>query len=122
MSGKLFAVVVIVIALASAVPILNHTFMGANVSMPEDISTHGHEIDKQIDETMIEAGLSFLAAQLVLGFFVWKTAGKRFIFNRDRVTRCRFRCRRDSLPFIFAMPDPTGSSVDCIRRRSTKGI
>src|SRR5450755_1729486 len=61
MSGKLFAVVVIVIALASAVPILNHTFMGANVSMPQDISTHGFEIDKQIDETMIEAGLSFLA-------------------------------------------------------------
>src|SRR5450432_4054988 len=77
MSGKLFAVVVIVIALASAVPIINHTFMGANVSMPEDISTHGFEIDKQIDETMIEAGLSFLAAQLVLGFFVWKTAGKK---------------------------------------------
>jgi len=77
MSGKLFAVVVVVIALASAVPIINHTFMGAKVSMPEDISTHGFEIDKQIDETMIEAGLSFLAAQLVLGFFVWKTAGKK---------------------------------------------
>jgi len=56
MSGKLFAVVVIVIALASAVPIINHTFMGANVSMPEDISTHGYEIDKQIDETMIGEG------------------------------------------------------------------
>src|SRR5258708_40288564 len=72
MSSKLFAVVVIVIALASAIPILNHTFMGANVSMPEDISTHGFEIDKQIDETMIEAGLACLAAQTALGFFLWE--------------------------------------------------
>ena len=77
MGGKLFAVIVILIALASAVPIISHTFMGANVALPQDISTHGGEIDKQIDETMIEAGLSFLAAQLVLGFFVWQSAGKK---------------------------------------------
>jgi hypothetical protein len=61
MGGKLFAVIVIVIALASAVPILNHTFLGASVKPPEDISTHGAEIDRQLDETMLEAGLSFLA-------------------------------------------------------------
>ena len=77
MSGKLFAVVVILIALGSAVPIVNHTFMGAHVALPEDISTHGAEIDKQLDETMVEAGLSFLAAQLVLGFFVWRFAGRK---------------------------------------------
>jgi cytochrome c oxidase subunit II len=77
MGGKLFAVLVIVIALASAVPIITHTFMGANVSLPEDISTHGAEIDKQIDETMIEAGLSFLAAQIVLGIFVWQFGGRK---------------------------------------------
>jgi cytochrome c oxidase subunit II len=77
MSGKLFAIVVVLIALASAVPILNHTFMGANVAMPEDISTHGAGIDKQMDDTMIEAGLSFLAAQFVLGFFVWQFAGRK---------------------------------------------
>jgi cytochrome c oxidase subunit II len=77
MSGKLFAIVVILIALASAVPIINHTFMGANVARPDDISTHGAEIDKQMDETMIEAGVSFLAAQLVLGFFVWQFAGRK---------------------------------------------
>lgn len=81
MSGKLFAIVVVLIALASAVPIINHTFMGANVSQPEDISTHGAEIDKQMDETMIEAGLSFLAAQLVLGFFVWQTAGRNGVLK-----------------------------------------
>ncbi|HLV86102.1 MAG TPA: hypothetical protein VKV39_03940 [Candidatus Sulfotelmatobacter sp.] len=77
MGGKIFAVLVILIALASAVPIVNHTFLGASVKPPEDISTHGAEIDKQLDETMIEAGLSFLAAQLVLGFFVWQFGGRK---------------------------------------------
>ncbi len=72
---KLFAVIVILIALASAVPIITHTFVGASVTPPEDISTHGSEIDKQMDETMIEAGLSFLAAQIVLAtvrLAVWR--------------------------------------------------
>ena len=78
MGGKLFAVIVIVIALASAVPIMNHTFLGASVTPPEDISTHGaRRLTKQLDETMVEAGLSFLAAQLVLGFFVWKFGGRK---------------------------------------------
>ena len=77
MSGKLFAIVVIVLALASAVPVISHSFMGAKVAPPEDISTHGYEIDKQMDETMVEAGLSFLAAQLVLGFFVWQFGGRK---------------------------------------------
>ena len=77
MGGKIFALLVIVIALASAVPIINHTFLGATVAPPEDISTHGAEIDKQLDETMLEAGLSFLAAQIFLGIFVWQTAGRK---------------------------------------------
>jgi cytochrome c oxidase subunit 2 len=77
MSGKLFAIVVILIALASAVPVITHTFMGATVAPPQDISTHGAEIDKQMDETMVEAGLSFLAAQIVLGIFVWGFAGSK---------------------------------------------
>ena len=77
MGSKIFAVLVIVIALASAVPIISHTFLGATVAPPEDISTHGAEIDKQLDETMLEAGLSFLAAQLVLGFFVWQFGGRK---------------------------------------------
>jgi len=79
MGGKIFAVLVIVIALASAVPIVTHTWFGSNISLapPEDISTHGSEIDKQLDETMLEAGLSFLAAQLVLGVFVWQFGGRK---------------------------------------------
>ena len=77
MTGKLLAVIVILIALASAVPIVRHTFLGATIAPPQDISTHGSEIDKQMDETMIEAGLSFLAAQIVLGIFVWGYAGRK---------------------------------------------
>ncbi len=76
MGGKLFAVIVILIALASAVPIVQHKFLGVSVAPPEDISTHGPQIDKQIDETMLEAGLAFLAAQIVLGFFVWQAGGR----------------------------------------------
>src|SRR5260370_26934300 len=77
MGGKLFGVIVILLALFSAVPIVSHTFLGASVKPPEDISTHGAEIDKQLDETMVEAGLSFLAAQFLLGFFVWQVCGRK---------------------------------------------
>ena len=77
MSSKLFAVIIILIALGSAVPVITHTFAGATVAPPEDISTHGAEIDKQMDETMIEAGLSFLGAQIVLGLFVWQFGGRK---------------------------------------------
>ena len=76
--GKLFAVIVVVIALASAVPIVTHHWFGSAISLapPEDISTHGHAIDEQMSETMAEAGFSFLAAQFVLAFFVWKFSNR----------------------------------------------
>jgi cytochrome c oxidase subunit II len=70
--GKLLAVVLVVIALASAYPIVTHMFVP-----PEDISTHGHAIDEQMKETMLEAGVSFVAAQLVLAFFVWSFTGRK---------------------------------------------
>jgi len=41
--GKLFAVVLVIIALASAYPIVTHMYV-----MPEDISTHGHQIDEAV--------------------------------------------------------------------------
>lgn len=69
--GKLFAVLLVIIALGSAVPIVRHTW-----APPVDISTHGHAIDEQLNDTMWEAGLSFIAAQLLLAFFVWKSAGR----------------------------------------------
>lgn len=67
--GKFFAVMLIIIAIGSAVPIVRHTW-----APPEDISVHGHMIDDQITDTMYEAGFSFLAAQFLLALFVWRFA------------------------------------------------
>ncbi|MFZ0959019.1 MAG: hypothetical protein WAN60_21955 [Candidatus Sulfotelmatobacter sp.] len=65
--AKLFAVTIVLIAIASAIPILMHTW-----DMPQDISVHGKLIDSQFSETMAEAGIAFLASQFLLGFFIWK--------------------------------------------------
>ncbi len=69
--AKFFAVTIIVIAIASAIPILRHTW-----PEPQDISTHGHLIDEQMSETMAEAGISFLAAQFILAIFIWKFSNR----------------------------------------------
>lgn len=69
--AKIFAVTVILIAIASAIPILRHTWVA-----PEDISTHGAMIDEQMSETMAEAGIAFLAAQFVLAIVVWMFSGR----------------------------------------------
>jgi cytochrome c oxidase subunit 2 len=69
--AKIFAVTVILIAIASAIPIIMHTW-----EPPVDISTHGPLIDEQMSETMAEAGISFLAAQFILAIFVWKFTRK----------------------------------------------
>src|SRR5580700_10603630 len=65
--AKSFALIIVVIAIASAIPIVMHMW-----PMPQDISTHGHLIDEQYADTMLEAGISFLASQLLLAFFIWK--------------------------------------------------
>lgn len=65
--AKLVAVTIIVIAIVSAIPILRHTWW-----MAPDISAHGAPIDEQMSETMAEAGLSFLASQILLAIFIWK--------------------------------------------------
>jgi len=70
--AKFFAMTIIVIAIASAVPVVMHTW-----EAPADISTHGHLIDKQMSETMIEAGVSFLAAQIILAMFIWQFSNRR---------------------------------------------
>src|SRR5258708_20187935 len=67
--GKTFAIVVVILAIASAIPIVRHTW-----APPADISTHGHLIDAQLNDTMVEVGISFLAAQFVLALFVWKSS------------------------------------------------
>src|SRR5438270_5452824 len=65
--AKLFAVTIFIIAVLSAVPIVRHTWWTA-----PDISTHGHAIDEQMSETMAEAGISFLASQILLAYFIWR--------------------------------------------------
>ena len=65
--GRFVAVTIIVIAIVSAIPILRHTWW-----MAPDISTHGQPIDEQMSETMAEAGISFLASQIILALFIWK--------------------------------------------------
>jgi cytochrome c oxidase subunit 2 len=65
--AKLLAVTIVVIAIASAIPIVMHMW-----PLPPDISTHGHLIDEQFSDTMIEAGVSFLVSQFLLAFFIWK--------------------------------------------------
>ncbi len=70
--AKLFAVTIIVIAIGSAIPIVMHMW-----PMPQDISTHGHLIDEQYADTMAEAGISFLASQFLLGFFIWKFSSSK---------------------------------------------
>ncbi len=69
--AKFFAITIVIIAILSAIPILRHTW-----AAPEDISTHGHLIDDQMSETMAEAGISFLAAQLLLALFVWQFSNR----------------------------------------------
>ena len=70
--AKFLAVTIIVIAIVSAIPVVMHTW-----EAPADISTHGHMIDDQMSETMIEAGVSFLAAQIILAIFIWRFSGSR---------------------------------------------
>ncbi|MBV9573277.1 MAG: cytochrome C oxidase subunit II [Acidobacteriales bacterium] len=70
--AKFLAVTIVIIAIASAVPILRHTW-----APPQDISTHGPLIDEQMSDTMAEAGISFLAAQIILAIFIWMFAGAR---------------------------------------------
>jgi cytochrome c oxidase subunit 2 len=65
--ARFFAITIIVIAIASAIPIIRHTWW-----MPQDISTHGQPIDEQMSETMAEAGISFVASQILLAVFIWK--------------------------------------------------
>jgi hypothetical protein len=70
--GKLFAVILTIVALASAYPIVVHKYV-----QPVDIFTHGHAIDGQLSDTMAEAGFAFLGAQLLLAFFVWKFSNRQ---------------------------------------------
>jgi cytochrome c oxidase subunit 2 len=70
--AKLFAVTILIIAILSAIPIIRNTWHPM-----EDISTHGQAIDDQLSETMWEAGISFLASQIILAWFIWRFSGTK---------------------------------------------
>ncbi len=70
--GRLFAVVVAVIALVSAALFALHVWW-----LPPDISVHGGGIDRQLNETMVVAGALFVLAQLALAAFVWRSGETR---------------------------------------------
>lgn len=65
--GKLFAAVVTIITLVSVAIFALHTWM------PPDISVLGAGIDRQLSETMVATGVMFVAAQLLLAVFVWRS-------------------------------------------------
>lgn len=65
--GKLFAVVVSIIALVSAAIFAMHVWWP-----PIDISAHGARIDHQLNETMVASGTLFVIAQLALATFAWR--------------------------------------------------
>jgi cytochrome c oxidase subunit II len=69
--AKALAVTIVIIAILSAIPIITHKW-----DLQPDISKDGIYIDRQFDDTMWEAGLSFLAAQFVLAAFIWKYSNR----------------------------------------------
>jgi cytochrome c oxidase subunit 2 len=70
--GKIVSVTLVLITIASAVPILAHKWVP-----PDDISTHGYLIDEQMSDTMVEAGICFLAAQMILAAFIWMFSNRK---------------------------------------------
>ena len=70
--GKLFAVVVAIIALVSAALFASHIWW-----LPVDISAHGHAIDRQLSETMVTSGALFVLSQLALAVFAWRYGDHR---------------------------------------------
>jgi cytochrome c oxidase subunit 2 len=65
-------VILVLVAVLSAYPIIANYF-----PLPVDISTHGHLIDSQLHDTMLEAGVAFIGAQLLLAYFLFTFAGQK---------------------------------------------
>ena len=70
--GKLFAVIVVVIAAVSTTIFILHVWWP-----PLDISVHGAGIDRELGQTMIATGVLFVAAQFALALFVWQGSDAR---------------------------------------------
>jgi cytochrome c oxidase subunit II len=70
--GKLFAVIVAVIAAVSTTIFVLHVWWP-----PADISVLGIGIDHQLNETMIATGALFVTSQLALALFLWQGSDTR---------------------------------------------
>jgi len=70
--GKLFAVVVTIIALVSTAIFASHVWW-----LPVDVSAHGPAIDRQLMETMVTSGVLFVVSQLALAVFAWRYADRK---------------------------------------------
>jgi len=70
--GKLFAVVVTIIALVSTAIFASHVWW-----LPVDVSAHGHAIDRQLMETMVTSGVLFVVSQLALAVFAWRYGDRK---------------------------------------------
>ena len=127
MPGKMFAVVVVIVTLVITYCVIAHVWW-----MPEDISVHGPKIDHQIEETLLGAGILFIAGQLVLAAFSFlygdsKGARKMKAFPGGAKPLIIFACvvvgiEVLALSFVgskawgsvyFAPPDPTRCALMC---------
>jgi heme/copper-type cytochrome/quinol oxidase subunit 2 len=66
-AGKSFAILLAIVALASAAPFVWHRWW-----MPAAASQHAPVLNAQLNWTLVDVGVVFLVAQLALAAFVWK--------------------------------------------------
>lgn len=69
--AKLFAITLLLIAIGSALLLVWHPWM------PPNISATGAAIDRQMSNTILEAGGAFLLAQILLAVFIWKFSASK---------------------------------------------
>jgi cytochrome c oxidase subunit 2 len=65
------AVVIWLVTVASI-----YLFSGIPGWFPEQISEHGGAIDAQFIRTLVVVAISFISAQVVLGYFIWRFRGR----------------------------------------------
>jgi cytochrome c oxidase subunit 2 len=66
--GKILALMLLILTAVSV-----WLFVGQNTWwFPENISTHGKEIDAQFNRTLVVVGIAFTGAQLALGYAIWR--------------------------------------------------
>lgn len=124
MVGKVFAVVVVLITLITAYLVMAHVWW-----MPVDISEHGPKIDHQIEETILVAGLLFIAGQVVLAAFTFLYGGAKskpkqipggakplvifaFLLVGSEVLALSFIGSKAWGAVYFAAPDPASLKID----------